>query len=270
MLAKTNWKLYWAFIVIYAMMPTGFAETIKNPCAGPSALINIINRPTVADSACVVPFKHSVVEFGYQYQKLRHPSGDQQNYPQAEFRLGLPANNEFVILLPNYIHQSIPPRSGFSAATMGVKHELGYSKHWLASVESLFTLPSGSGAFGSKGLGVALNGILSYNLNKKFNLTFMLGVTTETAPRLSGGQRFMNMNPDLVLTYSANQKFDIFGEIYGESQTGPGEGSGFNFDAGIIYLLRPSVAIDFEIAQRISGSLGNFSHYIGAGMSIMF
>jgi len=269
MTSKKIWKLFLAFTVFQGMALDIFADTIANPCGGPSALLNIIDRPTVGDSACVVPFKNAVLETGYQYQQLTHSAGHEQNVPEAEFRLGLPANNEFSILLPNYIHQSMTPHSGFSATTVGIKHEIGYNQHWLAAVEALITLPDGSAAFGSKGLGATFNGIVGYTFNPEFNLTLMLGGSTETQSSRNGGQRFTSINPDLVFTYSPTEKLDLYGEIYGQSKTGPGEGSAFNFDGGVIYLLFPSFAIDLELGQRISGNLGGFNHYIGAGMSIM-
>lgn len=270
MIRKQVWTLCWTLTALNGMAFNACADTIDNPCAGPSALLNIIDRPTVGDSPCVVPFKNAVLELGYQYQQLTHSAGHEQNFPEAEFRLGLPANNEFVVVLPNYIHQSMAPHSGFSATTLGIKHEIGYTQHWIATVESLFTLPSGSTAFGSNGLGAVFNGIVGYTFNPKFNLTFMLGASTKTQSSHDGGQRFTSINPDLLFTYSPTEKVDLYGEIYGQSKTGPGEGSGFNFDSGVIYLPLPNFAIDAELGQRISGNLSGFNHYIGAGMAVIF
>jgi hypothetical protein len=241
-----------------------FADTVSNPCAG---LLAIVDRPTVADSACVVPYGNIVGEFGYQYQELRM-DGQQQNFPEAEIRLGLPGNNELVVLLPNYIHQTKPSQSGDSATTVGIKHEIGYTQHWLGAVESLFLLPSGSNNFGSEGLGVTVNGIISYTFNPQFNLTFMLGETSQTTSNSQGGKRYTSTNPDLVFTWSPMEKIDIYAEVYGQSNTGPDAGSGFNFDGGIIYLLSKNLTIDIEYGQRLSGALGGFNHYIGAGFAI--
>jgi len=267
---KLIWKLLRAFAVIQGMAFNAFADTIDDPCDGASALLNIVDRPTVGDSACVVPTSKAVLELGYQYQQGTHSTGHQQNFPQAELRLGLPAHNEFVVLLPNYILQSMAPHSGYSATTVGIKHEIGYTQNWLAAAETLFTLPSGSTAFGSNGLGAAINAIVSYDINPKFNLTFMFGVTTATQSSHDGGQRFTSINPDIVLTYSATDRLQLYGEIYGQSKTGPGESSGFNFDGGFLYLVLPNAEIDLEIGQRMSGNLGGFNHYIGTGMAFMF
>ncbi len=263
-------KLAWTTMLTNAIAYNVFADTIENPCGGASAFLSIIDRPTVSDSACVVPFKKAVIEAGYQYQELTHSEGHEQNYPEAEFRLGLPANNEIAIVLPNYIHQSMAPHSGFSATTVGLKHEIGYTQKWLGAAEAVFTLPNGSAAFGSKGLGATVNALVDYTINPKFTLSLMLGVSTETQSSTDGGQRYGSINPDVVLTYVATEKINFYGEIYGQSKTAPNEGSGFNVDTGVLYLLYPNLEVDMEVGQRISGNLDGFNHYIGAGFGIMF
>lgn len=258
-------------IILFAGLSfNAFADTINNPCAGSNALLSIVDRPTAGDSACAVPFKHVVIEAGYQYQKLSHSAGDQYNLPEAEIRFGLPWNNELVFLAANYIHQSSAPHSGSTASTIGIKHEIGYTPIFVTAAEILVTLPNGSAAFGSKGTGAALNGIISYNINTQFNLTFMLGVTTATQSSLDGGQRFGSINPDLVFTYAPTEKCNLYGEVYGQSKTGPGENNGFNFDGGILYLLSSNVTVDLEVGQRISGNLSGFNHYVGTGLAVMF
>ncbi len=79
---------------------------IQNPCGGPSALLAILDRPTVSDSACAVPLGQVVLELGYQHADVRGIGGGRaDNYPQAELRFGLPGNNEFKILPSNYNSQ---------------------------------------------------------------------------------------------------------------------------------------------------------------------
>ena len=73
---------------------------------------------------------------------------------------------------------------GILATTLGLKHEIGYNEHWLGAVEALITLPDGSAAFGNRSTGAAFNGIISYTFNPKFNLTLMLGGTTELKPAM--------------------------------------------------------------------------------------
>lgn len=191
----------WLLLFTHIITTNVFATSVDDPCGGPSALLNLLDRPSAGDNACAVPFKQVILESGIQHQQLMQDGGNQWNVPQTELRVGLPARNEFVMVLPNYIHQSQAPRSGFEAMTAGLKHQFAYTENWVAAVESIFTLPNGSRAFGSDGTGVALNGIANYSVTSNIGLTFMLGYTSQTEATLDGGGRFSSVNPDLVLTY---------------------------------------------------------------------
>jgi hypothetical protein len=264
---KQAWK---PLLVIICCYNTQVFADNDDQCSGPTAMLSIIDRPTVGDSACTVANKKGIIELGIQSQKIYPGRGYQYNLPDAEVRIGLPQQNEFVFVLPNYIHQSVAPHSGYTASVIGIKHRVSSTKTLQTAVESLVTLPTGSSNFGSKGFGVALSGIASYNATPALNVTFMLGVSTQAQPSNMGGQYSTSINPDAVITYSINDKTDIYLETYGQSKTGPGQGSGFNSDAGIIYLLLPNMTVDAELGQRISGTAGGFSHYIGTGMAIGF
>jgi hypothetical protein len=245
MLSKNIWKCFGILILIF-VNSNAPADTVDNPCAG---LLNLVDRPSQLDSACAVPFKSAVVEFGYQYQQLTHSAGQQQNFPTAEFRLGLPASNELAVLLPNYTPQSQAPRYGVTAPSFTIKHEIGYNKNWLGAVEAAVTLPSGSSGFGSNGVGTTVNGIVGYTINPQYNLTFSLGVSSLTEPSFSGGQRYTSVNPDIVITYSPSERINIYGEVYGQTRTGPGQGSGFNADGGVLFLILPKWEVDLEIGR---------------------
>jgi hypothetical protein len=243
------------------------ALAYDDPCGG---LLNLVDRPSNLDSVCSVPFNQGMLEMGYQYQELYKPDGQQHNLPTAEVRIGLPANNELSVILPNYIHQNRVPHYGNTATTVILKHEIGYNQTWVGAVEALVTLPDGSSSFGSNGVGTSINAIASYTINPKLNLTFSLAGSTQTTPSQSGGQRYTTVNPDVVFTYSPSEKCDVYAEVFGQSKTGPGESSGFNTDAGVLFLINPHWEIDFEIGQRISGALNSLNHFIGTGTALLF
>ena len=252
---------------------------IPDPCSGPSALLAILDRPTVSDSACAVPQGRFVLEMGFQRANLRGPGGGTaDNYPQAEVRVGLPGRNEFVILPQNYNRQRMGAASGspaqeitgFSAVTLGLKHELGYTRHWLGAVEALFTLPSGGSAFGSRGLGMAFNGVAAYAPSEQIGLSLQLGLSSQTNPELAGGGRFTSLVSNFVATWQPAERLQFYGEIYGQSSTGPGKGAGYNADGGIQYLITPSWEVDLEGGVRLIGDLGGLTHYFGAGMGFFF
>jgi len=268
-------------LIVLAVRGRSYAEEkpIEDPCAGPSALLAILDRPTVSDSACAVAKGEIVLEAGFQHAYLRGPGGGTaDNFPEAEVRVGLPGSNEFVLLPPNYNRQRTRAFSGspeqktdgLSAMTLGLKHELGYTRQWFGAVEALFTLPSGGSAFGSRGLGAAFNGIVDYELSDQIGLSLQLGVSSQTDPVASGGGRFTSLVSNLVTTWQPMERLQFYGEIYGQTSAGPGEGAGYNADGGVQYLITPALEVDLEGGVRLVGDLGGLTHYFGTGMGLRF
>lgn len=262
-------KLFLTLALGLAATTNIYADNDNDPCHGPTALMSIVDRPSVADSACTVPDNKVVVELGYQYGKLTS-AGYQQNYPETEIRLGIKYNTEIFLFLPNYIHQSTAPTSGYANSFIGIKHLVASTDKWQTAITATFFPSSGSYAFGNNGSGATLNIVASYNATRQLNLTGQLGVSNQTTSSADGGQRFTTVNPDLILSYSLTDNLDIYAEVNGQSRTGPRQGSGFNSDGGLIYLLRQNMTVDIEAGQRISGALGSFNHYVGTGMAIEF
>lgn len=254
--------------IVLAGFGSAYADTVSDPCAGASALLSIIDRPTKADSACAVPFRKATVELGYQY--LDQYGGVRgQTYPLAELRFGLPGNNEFDAVLPSYNLQTVEPRSGFGPVTFGFKHEIGYTEHWLGAVEGFLTLPTGGGAFGSNKFDTAFNGIVEYSITSSLSMTAVLGVTQQSTPPLAGGEHYVSFNPDLLVSWQPMDKLEIEAEVFAQSRTNPGQGWGSNADLAALYLLTRNMEIDAEFGQRISGSLGGYNRYYGVGMGFL-
>lgn len=249
-----------------------------DPCAGPDVLLSVIDRPTVGDSPCAVKTGQALLEAGVARYVPNNGGGYALGYPQLELRIGLPADNELVWLPPNLNRVSTPvpmganqTSSGGSASVIGLKHQFGYQGVWLWAGETLVTLPSGSPDFGSAATGFALNGIVGYNLTPDFALTMMFGVAHLAAPaNLRAGAYYWSLNPDFVTTWQIAECWQLYAEVYGQSHTGPAQGSGYNADGGIQYLVTPDVELDAEIGQRLSGNLGGWSHYMGVGFAILF
>ena len=244
---------------------------IADPCAGSSGLLALIDRPTVADNPCAVPPRSVVVEGGVQWSAARG-GGRAVNLPEAVVRVGLDGRNELVVLAPNFFRQagSGADASGFGAATVGLKHELGYTERWLGAIEALATLPSGSAAYGSQHVGVAVNGIVSYAASDHVGLSLMLGVSSQTLAKADGGTRYFSVNPDFVATWVPVDRIQFYGEVYGQTRTGPGERSGWNVDGGVLYLVAPDIVVDTEVGRRLAGNLGGFRHYVGVGFGVRF
>lgn len=264
-----RWHFGLKIIAVFFLAPNVFAQPVADPCGGETGFLALVNRPTISDSACVVKDQQWVLESGYQYQHL-NSRGHQHNFPNAEARFGLAFNNELFFLLPNRIVQSLQPKTGWTATSVGLKHEFGYTAHWLAAIEGIATLPSGSHALGSRQYGTAVNGIVSYTFNRYFSFSAQIGVSSQTNSRQSRTERFNSFNPDAVLTWAPKNVLAFYAEAYGQTNAGPGLGSGYNANVGMVYLLYKNFTVDFEVGQRISGQLGRFERTIGAGFAAQF
>ncbi|MCL9684290.1 transporter [Legionella maioricensis] len=257
------------FILLFTLLfPLDAISSNDTPCGGPTNLLAIIDRPSFADSACVTPDKTVILESGYEDLTLLG-GGRQQNFPEAFLRFGLADRFEFNIFLPNYVHQTVLPYKGYDPSTLGVKHEIAASTQWVIAIDGYLILPSGSVNFGSERAGGIFNGLFSYNITSEISLSGMLGLSSQTLSINAGGQRYNSINPDLVLSWT-KEKISIYGEIYGQSKTGPQQGSGFITDAGVLYQIKKNIVIDLEAGHRISGVLDGFSYYWGTGISIQF
>jgi hypothetical protein len=255
--------LYYFILFFTLVFPIVAIGSNNTPCDGAN-----IDRPSASDSACVTPDKAVILESGYEKLALLG-GGTQQNFPEAFFRFGLAHQFEFNIFLPNYIQQTVFPYKGYEPSTLGIKHQIGANTQWVIAVDGYLILPSGSANFGNERAGGVFNGLFSYNITSEISLSGMFGVSSQTQSINAGGRRYNSFNPDLVLTWS-KEKISIYAEIYGESKIGPQGGSGFNADGGILYLIKKNIVIDLEAGHRISGALDEFSHYVGAGISIRF
>ncbi len=254
------------------------ADTPAPPCSGSSALLGLLDRPTVGDSSCVVPQGMTVLEAGATAGSLYGaPGGQLDTLPNMELRWGLSGNSELVWLPPSFQYQSVnagpggPPQTlrGFGPTTVGIKHELGYNAHWQWTAEALATLPSGDTTFGSHGLGGALNAIVSYG-SGPLGVSLMVGLTSQTEPTAVGGQRFQSFNPDLVVTWQSSARLQFYGEIYGQSNSGYHQGWGSDADGGLQYLVTSDFEVDLEEGVRLQGNLGGFSNYTGVGLGLLF
>ncbi len=267
-------------VVFFSGGRTAYAEDpahveIQNPCGGPSALLALLDRPTFSDSACSAPLGHAVLELGFMHADVRgEGGGTADNYPEAELRFGLPGRNEFKVLASNYTSQrsGIPEESpsGLSATSIGFKHELGYTDKWLGAVEAVMTLPSGNDAFGSRGLGATLSGIAAYSITDQIGLSLQLGVGSLTDPVSAGGGRFTSFNQFLTVTWDPTDRLQFYGEVFGQTKTAHDEGAGYNLDGGVQYLIARWWEVDLEEGVRLTGNLGGFTHYYGAGTGILF
>jgi hypothetical protein len=230
--------------------------------------MNLADRPSVIDSACTAPYQRVIIESNFITQQLNAHAGTQYNLPNTEVRIGLPSNTEFLVLLPNYIRQTVAPKSGSAGVFAGLKHSINYSEQWLFAAIGAINIPSGSYDYGNLGWGGLINGIATYNIDSKWSISGMLGVSELSDTQSLNGRYFTSINPDISLSYSPSDWASIYAEIYGQSKIDSVQGAGFNFDAGVLFLVHSNVIINLSAGQQLYGYLGGFTHYINAGFSI--
>lgn len=254
-------------IVVCATQGWAAMQT-PNPCTTGVKILSYVNRPTVGDSACVVPMRNALLENGYNYFFL--PAGTHgQIYPQSNLRLGMPDSTEFGILFPNHLIESFRPSSGESPAAINLKHGFASGERYYFSMETILILPMGGGGLGAADYGGIINADLLYSLTNTVSVGMQFGVMSQTFPASTGGARYQSLNPEIVLSWQPVPTLDWYLECYGQSRIGPGLGYGFNADGGVLYSVTPAIEVDAEVGQRLVNRLGGFNQYIGVGLSVL-
>lgn len=251
------------------------AATDSDPCDG---LLSTLDRPTVADSTCVVKSGHAIAELGYQTGPVKGSDISRLSFfPQAELRFGLPENWELKLFPPNYNMTTVRPLAGggqvdgFGDAAIGVKHQFGSLGGFLFSADVKFTFPTGQTGFSSGGAQANIQGIVSYSITPALGISGLLGVSTLTGQMSNGSvARFTSVNPDFVVTYLMNDRLQFYGEIYGNTKTASNQVSNYSVQAGVQYLLTKNVEVDASAGALLHGPAGLQSRFINLGAGVLF
>ena len=218
--------------------------------------------------ACTTPDGKAIFESGAEYLELTG-GGHGYLYPQSKFRFGLPWDNEILIIFPNNNTNSVTQTQGASATELAFKHSFGYTEHWISAVRAIYIPPSGNPTYGTAKAGYTINGILSYRY-KQFNASAMLSGARLSTSVSDGSKYYNTFDPDFTVGWQVTKWLQPYAEFYGQTHTAPGVGSGFNLDTGLLFLFNKNFEADVEFGHRLSGHLGNFNNYYGAGFSFMF
>ncbi|TAL79451.1 MAG: transporter [Beijerinckiaceae bacterium] len=251
------------------------SSAADNPCDG---LLATLDRPTIADSPCVVKPGHFLAELGYQYGNVKGSDiKSLSTFTQAELRYGLPEGWELKLFPPNYLISSLRASagggqiSGLGDTSFGVKHEFGTFGGFTLAADAKVTVPTGNRAFSDGGVEGNIQGIVSYNITPQFSVSGLLGVSTLTNQGSNGVvTRFTSVNPDIVATYQINDRLQLYSEVFGNTATAPNQGSNFTFDGGVQLLLTKSIELDVEAGILLYGPQGLQSCYLGFGTGLSF
>lgn len=247
-------------------------------CAGPTAMLAMLDRPTIGDSVCSVKKNKVVTELGYTYQVTTGTDfNNLENVPWPEIRYGAGANVELKLFPPNYVMQ-ITHRAGtshlvdgYSDAGVGVKYEFGYGAKWGVAADTAVTFASGSKDFTANGTGAIVNGIFAYNVNDDIGLGLQIGLFRLFSP--VDAQQQTTLNPILVVTDELNgitSKLQLYAECYNTIDLTYGTGIVSYVDAGVQYLLVQSVELDVEAGHNLTDLPNNNTTYVGFGTGLEF
>ncbi|HVT62242.1 MAG TPA: hypothetical protein VHD33_01990, partial [Legionellaceae bacterium] len=231
-------------------------------------MLSLVNRPTIAVSAFTMPLHEVMIESGYNSVKKTDQSKRVSLYPFTQIRTGLPNNGEFLVLLPIYVDNPVFPFTGWSPIGLGLKKEIYTSSATVFSLNGIGTLPSGSKYYGEQGFSGKLSGIIAHTFNNYFSVSSMLSVMYQNVSASQPDKQFASFNPDIVASFNITPAIVLYGEVYGQTRVSNTLGSGFNADEGFVFLVKDNMTMDIEISQRLSGHLGGFDSYIGAGFAI--
>ena len=249
-------------------------------CAEPSALLSVLDRPTISDSVCSVKKNKLLAELGYNYEiETGNEFHRLTTLPQPEIRYGTGHNIELKLFPPNYIYQSKHSVNrtdifkGYSDAGLGTKYEFGYGEKWGVAADTAITFPSGTNGFSSSsnGTGVTLNGILAYNVNPDIGIGFQFGLFHLFNPVYSLQET--SINPIVVASDQLNEiteKLQIYAECYNSIDVMRDSGIASFIDTGVQYLLSPNVEVDLLAGHNLTDIPYNNTTYFGFGTGIEF
>ncbi len=261
-----------------AVSDTTPAAPSVDSCAGPTALLSVLDRPTISDSVCSVKKNKAFIELGYTYQmETGNEFQTLSTLPQPEIRYGAGHNIELKLFPPNYIHQSLDRvnrtaiRNGYNDAGLGAKYEFGYGEKWGIATDTAVTFASGSRYFSANGTGVTLNGILAYNVNEDIGVGLQIGLSHLFSPAYAAQETMLTM--DIVLTDQLNRitgNLQLYAECYSTIDIMRGTGITSFVDAGMQYLLSQNIEIDLEAGHNLTDLPYHNTTYVGFGTGLEF
>ena len=239
---------------------------LEKVCDSPN-IINLIDRPTFAKGACVMPEKSLMLEYGASHYKYIN-EGEANGVGEAEFRLGLVEHTELDINAPTYFNQSIHPKAGFSYTSIGLKSMVYQDTHQAFTLDAGVIPSGGSYYFGSRDLHGYGNIIGFRNLTDKLSHAFAFGYSNFGEFNETDFENYSTFSIDYDLSYSLNEHWHGFFEFTSQTKSNYTSGFGLLCSTGLIYVLSEYATIDIEFSQRIIGELNRSTNTIGIGGAI--
>jgi hypothetical protein len=252
--------------------PTTTAAGPTDPC---SALISIVNRPTVTTAVCTVRTGHVLLENGYTNTETTGPGGGvTATYPQSFLRFGTrDPHLEFSFTPPTFNRSSLGGTiaTGYSDINVGAKYEIGYNRTAAWGANALVTIPTGAKAFTAGAAQYTGNLNWTDALGPVFSVSGTIGFSALSGLNAAGtAQGYFAFVPSLQAAASMRGPSSAFLEYAYFSQAGVGLGSKSLIDFGYARDFGPNLQVDAEYGFSPTLLKGQKQRYVGAGVSFMF
>jgi Putative MetA-pathway of phenol degradation len=232
-------------------------------------IMNLIDRPTFAKGACVMPEKELMFEYGASHYKFIN-EGEANGIGEAEFRFGLIEHTELDINAPTYFHQSINPKAGFGYTSIGLKSLVFQDTHQAFTIDAGIIPSGGSAYFGSRNTHGYGNLIGFRNITEKLSNAFVFGYANFGEYNETDFENYSTFIIDYAISYTLNEHYTTYMELTSQTKSNYNNGLGILFSTGFIYMLSEHATVDIEFTQRVLGELNHSTNTLGIGGAIKF
>jgi hypothetical protein len=256
---------------------------IQTSPAPSSALVDVAAKPLVistdrpgfCDTAGIVPKGHFQLETGYTFTlRDREGTNSQTNnapeilarYTIIEDRLELRVSTSGYVWNRTNDGTGAQTAEGWSDVLPGVKLKLTDQDGMLPRLvlEGATTTSVGSDGISNQDIEPIFKLIWAYDLGKGWGVYGNFNVAYAS----TSGDRFVQGQGGVCVTYAANDKVSFFGEYFVFGPNAKGTDAAHYLDFGAAYLLTNRVQLDVRAGFGLNNQANNF--FTGAGISFLF
>lgn len=238
-------------------------------------LVISTDRPSFCDTAGIVPKGHFQLETGYTFTLRDRNGTDSQtsNAPEILARYTIIEDRlEFRLSTSGYVWTrsddgtGSQTAEGWSDVLPGVKLKLTDQEGMLPRLvlEAATTTSLGSDGISNQDIEPIFKLIWSYDLGKGWGIYGNFNVAYAS----TSGERFVQGQGGVCVTYAANDKLSFYGEYFLFGPNAKGTDAAQYLDCGAAYLLTNRVQLDFRAGVGLNNQSNNF--FTGAGISVLF
>ena len=224
----------------------------------------VTDRPDATESAVSVEAGRFQLEAGIGYDE----EGDTEVFTAGQIllRIGLGAGVELRLAPGSFVDESGPgddPGSGIDDASLGVKVELGRNRKVETALLLATSLPTGNDELGEEELQPEILFSAGWEAGGGVGIGLNLGYRNA----LEDGERFDEALASLAVGLGLSERVGWYGELFGTTREGPGDGAAVFFDTGFTWLLSPDLQLDALAGYRVDGGGPDPSWFVGMGVS---